>query len=104
MSLFQCEACGCVENTATSNYWTKDMKDMWTEEYLGKALCSACGPSHFKDGTKADQGVWHGRFPRTFLPKGMFRTAKNGNLEHIETGEQNYKKYVLTPNDGVTGA
>jgi hypothetical protein len=79
MSLFQCEICGCVENTACSNYyWDKSNGD------LGR--CSACDP---------DFGKWHGRFARTFLPIGMFQTAKNGNLEHKETGEQDYHKYEV---------
>jgi len=50
MSLFRCEDCGCVENTALSNFWMRRQK---TD---GKALCSECDPGI---------GKWHGRFPKT---------------------------------------
>ena len=68
MSLFQCEKCGCAENTSAS--WSK----YWASG--GEPLCSAC-----------TDGTWHGKFPREFLPKGEFITNNDGNLEHIETGE-----------------
>ena len=44
MPLFKCSSCGCVENTACSNYWVRGD---------GPALCSACDP---------EIGVWHGLF------------------------------------------
>lgn len=65
MSLYQCEQCGCQENTATGCYWGREKK-----------LCSFCG-----------DGEWHGKFKRKFLPKGLFKTNRVGNLEHKETGE-----------------
>lgn len=57
MSIFRCSKCGCVENTATSNYWTqrypmeiggKELKD-------AVILCSQCDP---------EINQWHGDFPR----------------------------------------
>lgn len=51
MPAFKCEQCGCCENTATSNYWTR--------EEGGKKLCSLCDP---------EIGRWHGRFKR-FKPE-----------------------------------
>jgi hypothetical protein len=39
--------------------------------------------------------TWHDVFPRVFLPLGMFKTARNGNLEHVETGDQDFRKYAL---------
>jgi hypothetical protein len=71
----------------------------WTgiEDRKGKKLCSACGPSKYFDEPGATGGgAWHGVFPRVFLPLGKFKTASNGNLEHIETGDQNFRKYALT--------
>ena len=65
------------------------------EDKRGMRLCSACGPTHYIDGNPTGYGKWHGRFAQTFLPKGMFKTARNGNLEHIETGEQDYYKYEV---------
>lgn len=68
-----------MENTACSNYY-------WDKSNGDPGRCSACDP---------DFGKWHGRFDRVFLPKGKFRTAKNGNLEHIETGDQDVRKYAV---------
>lgn len=50
MSLFVCEECRCVENTALSGFWLRN-----TEGRKGKALCSECDP---------EIGKWHGRFPK----------------------------------------
>jgi hypothetical protein len=44
--VFICENCGCIENTAVSNYWSRGN---------GPALCSECDPKI---------GKWHGRFPK----------------------------------------
>ena len=99
MSLFQCECCGCCENTAYSLQGFKMFADGFDWSYApereGKLLCSACGPSHYKSGKPSGYGKWHNRFPRTYLPLGMFRKARNGNLEHIETGDQDYHKYRI---------
>lgn len=102
MSLFQCEHCGCVENTALSAQGFKMMAHLfdWTgiEDRNGKRVCSACGPTHFRSGKRAEEfGQWHGVFKRTFLPMGMFKTNCVGNLEHIETGSENYRQYEIEP-------
>ena len=100
MSLFQCERCGCCENTALSgqgcNGFAEGFYD-WTgfEDRKGKRLCSACAPTNYADGTPTDFGKWHGEFDQVFLPKGMFRTARNGNLEHTETGDQDFRKHKI---------
>lgn len=66
----------------------------------GKLLCSACGPTHYNDGSQTNYGRWHNRFPRTYLPKGMFHTNRVGNLEHNETGSTNLSLYALeVPNE-----
>lgn len=98
MSLFQCQQCGCVENTALSGQgmsWTDLFNWEGIEERRGLKLCSACGPAVYKDNRPTKFGKWHGRFPRAYLPMGMFRTALDGNLEHIETGEKDYRKYIV---------
>lgn len=100
MSLFQCENCGCAENTALSgqgcNGFAEQFYD-WSgiEELKGKKLCSSCAPTKLKDGERSRLGIWHGKFSRTFLPRGMFKTNDVGNLEHTETGETDFKKYAL---------
>lgn len=68
------------------------------EDRKGKSLCSACMPTRYNDGTSTEhQGKWHGVFARVFLPMGMFKTNRVGNLEHIETGEEDYRKYAIQP-------
>lgn len=104
MSLFQCEQCGCCENTALAAYHSRHMPELfdWTgiEDREGKVLCSACGPTKYSDGTATEYGTWHGRFDRVFLPPGMFGTAKDGNLEHLETGDQDFRKYEVPNGSG----
>jgi hypothetical protein len=102
MSLYQCQNCGCVENTASGHYWSRDQRHFnWVgiEDRAGKKLCSACGPVAFASGEPTRLGRWHGRFERVFLPKDMFRTNHEGNLEHIETGETDYSKYRIEGSD-----
>lgn len=100
MSLFQCQHCGCKENTATSNQgcdgFTVDWYD-WAgiEERKGKKLCSVCAPVKFIDGKDTGFGIWHCLFKRVFLPIGMFKTNREGNLEHIETGDTNTSAYAI---------
>lgn len=61
MSLFACEECHCLENTALGFYWGRAPGDSTD----GRVLCSACGPAVYLDGTPTRQGgKWHGRFPR----------------------------------------
>lgn len=100
MSLFQCENCGCCENTALSFQGHRICIDSfdWTgkEELRGKRICSACGPDKFSSGDdNPNGGKWHGDFPRVFLPMGEFKTNRVGNLEHIESGDQDYRSYAI---------
>lgn len=90
MSLFQCEECGCRENTAVCNYWSRNDADSACK---GRKLCSACDP---------DIGKWHGQFERVLLPIGMFKTNQRGNLEHIETGSEDCRAYALTLNGAMS--
>ena len=47
MPLFICDGCGCVENTASSDFWIQ------RREGLPDRRCSKCRT-----------GKWHGRFPQ----------------------------------------
>lgn len=100
MSLFQCENCGCCENTALSSqgfngFFEKLYDWSYAPERKGMKLCSACGPVKYNDGTATEYGKWHRVFPRVFLMKGEFKTNCQGNLEHIRTGDTDYMKYQL---------
>ncbi|WP_176042755.1 hypothetical protein [Burkholderia stabilis] len=63
MPLYRCEACGCVENTATGFFYGRE-EAHWPDDIRGKALCSACGPTIRTDGAATEFGAWHGLFPR----------------------------------------
>jgi hypothetical protein len=69
----------------------------WTgiESRKGKHLCSVCAPTKYSDGTPTEYGKWHGRFERVFLPKGEFRTNRQGNLEHTATGRTDIREFRL---------
>ncbi len=105
MSLFQCENCGCVENTACANQGFKSISRIYDWSYApqlkGKKICRACGPVNFLNDGKikpdhwGEYGQWHNEFPRVFLPLGKFKTSRGGNIEHIETGSEKYLEYAL---------
>lgn len=99
-SLFQCQVCGCAENTALASqgcdgYAIKFFDWTGIEDRKGKKLCSVCAPMKYSDGAPTAYGKWHDRFTRTFLPLGMFVTNDKGNLAHRETGDENYRGYAL---------
>ena len=132
MSLFQCDKCGCVENTATSDggYHIKYLLDGTTppdviesykevlglkpkEEfgkyccvcnqiwYVKKCICNNTPHSHgcrygrLGIGKAPFEKHWHNKFPRSFLEKGKWVTNRDGNIEHIETHEEDFSKYEL---------
>ncbi len=88
MSIFQCDKCGCAENTACGWYHCKDSKRLTPKEILGMKLCSACAPQFYANGVEPTEfnGEWHNQFKRTFLPHGEFKTNREGNIEHISSG------------------
>lgn len=101
MSLFQCEVCGCCENTALASQGFKMsfMRKLFDWSYApereGKLLCSVCGPVKYRDGKDTKYGKWHDEFPRNFLPMGQFKTNDRGNLEHIEDGSEDFMMYEI---------
>lgn len=98
VSLFQCEHCGCVENTALSLQGFKWVEWFdWTgiEDRRGMKLCSACGPPKTLIGNDSGGGTWHGEFERIFLPMKMFRTEPGVGLAHVETGDSDYRKHAI---------
>lgn len=100
MSLFQCQVCGCCENTALSSQgckgWFEKLFDWsYAPERKGLLLCSVCAPTHFRDGEKTKFGVWHNEFEQTFLPMREFHTNSRGNLEHTETGDEDFMKFEI---------
>lgn len=75
MSLFQCDECGCVENTAMpEGYWCRHAEGE-------PDLCSECV-----------SGLWHDEFRKIMLPKNKFITNREGNLEHYLTGDTDIEK------------
>lgn len=99
MSLFQCEVCGCCENTALAaqgfNYRPQMFDWSYAPDRKGKRLCSACGPAKFRDGCITGFGRWHEKFERVYLPLGMFCTNERGNLSHVDTGSEDYQAFAI---------
>lgn len=100
MSLFQCEVCGCCENTALSCQGFKYIEECFDWAYApereGLKICSACGPAQYANGEgPTEYGKWHGEFDRVFLPMGEFHTNRVGNLEHNETGSEDFRLHAI---------
>ena len=89
MPLFICQQCGCVENTACGHYWSKD-QNLFTPELNGLALCSACMPDHYNDGSPNPRGgKWHGRFTREqATPEVIRRLGLSNFVERCRTAEE----------------
>lgn len=101
MSLFQCEVCGCCENTALACQGFKGITECFDWAYApereGMRLCSACGPALFAGSEgPTPYGKWHDQFARVFLPLGQFKTNQRGNLEHIETGSEDFRAFAIS--------
>jgi hypothetical protein len=99
MSLFQCENCGCCENTALSCQGFKFIAESFDWSYApereGLNLCSACGPISYKTERPTKYGKWHEEFERVFLPMGEFHTNRVGNLEHTATGSEDFRGFAI---------
>lgn len=81
MSIYQCDTCGCLDNTALTWWCLKCKPDLWHRSELnGKALCSACTPKVFKNGDPTGLGKWHGQFERRFFLIGSLYTGPNGGV------------------------
>ena len=102
MSLFQCDNCGTMDNTALSECGHGQMKHLsdnfnLIEEYRIKfglkpnepfgLYCSECCP--------LGEQKWHGKFDRIYLPKGEFEIAPNGNLRRKNTLDEDVRKYAI---------
>lgn len=94
MSLFVCDICGAIENTALGWYWQKDIKTWrWKDAAKnGKGLCSECTPTEFADGSLNDMGgTWHGQFPKRvatetlLLEIGLKNFTYLGKFEYLRT-------------------
>jgi hypothetical protein len=129
VGLFVCSKCGCVDNTALSNgYHSMVMlslspQDARTIEVLANAratlglapdaplgvYCSVCTPIWFDHGSYGKgpnpnptpgKGLWHGEFPRQFLPHGLFEKGPDGEIRSkggIEKPEDYYRDTEWRP-------
>jgi len=78
MSIFRCTKCGCIENTATSNYW--EQRHPYEGGEPKPILCSECDPAI---------GKWHGRFKKQpakglMLGEDGFLYSKKDNVTHTK--------------------
>jgi hypothetical protein len=69
MSLYQCDKCGVVENTALGAYWCNQF---WEENSEVAAS--------YREQLGLKQNMWHGQFEKKFYPLGTMDTDEQGNL------------------------
>ena len=83
MSIFRCEQCGCVENTAVSNYISRKYPYSASGDALPSlpALCSECDPAI---------GKWHGMFPKQSA-KGLFLCSDGFLVSKEEVESDSFK-------------
>jgi hypothetical protein len=84
MSLFKCDKCGAVENTALSRFWFREI-DPKTQWFAGPALCSECDPRI---------GKWHGAFPKE-PAAGAYMLGNDGSLYTIESVQNGSLKWRM---------
>lgn len=98
MSIFQCEKCGCLENTTRGLYHTRNM-DLYSNYQegteKGMKLCACCAPLNYSDGVKTEFGQWHGRFSRVFYKVNSLYTDGEGNVRNKDTDEYPKKEDEL---------
>ena len=88
MSLYQCQKCGCKENTAKGLYHCRNNPEWFCfddSDDMNKALCSFCGPLTYSDGEDTKFGKWHGKFDRQFFELDTCYTDTEGNLRIKES-------------------
>lgn len=81
MPLFMCTRCGCIENTATSEYWAQQMA-AYEAETPFEPLCSEHNPAI---------GRWHNQFPRRSAAG--YVTDKRGFIYSREETEDYFKDH-----------
>ena len=66
MPVFICDLCDAIDNTGVGWYWERNDDYLADKTLKGKALCTCCAPSEYKDGKPTEYtGEWHGRFEKT---------------------------------------
>jgi hypothetical protein len=97
MSLFQCEQCGAVENSALGHYHSVGSGRYKDKVKDAMKLCSECMPVEFNDGSiNKKGGKWHGRFPKRIYPLGSLYTDKEGNVRDKNTHKYpDWKKRII---------
>lgn len=73
-----CTKCGCMENTAHSTWHHRCSKrQLYDVDVRGQALCSACMPKYYKDGTVVQKHGWHKAFSRVMFDPTVHKYAMN---------------------------
>ena len=86
MSIFRCGKCGCIENTATSHYWSQ--KYPVGDGEVAVPLCSECDP---------EIGKWHGRFPKE--PADGYQIGEDGFLYPLGDKPRHTKIVGVVPGE-----
>ncbi len=88
MSVFICDSCSALENSAVGHYHCRNSKDHVMPEYLGKALCSECATEDvftFKDRTfqRTTPGKWHNHFPKEIMTEERVKEIGPENFVYL---------------------
>lgn len=84
MPLFVCDECDAIENTALGHFHSRNSNTLWSDEYVGKALCSKHRPLSFRDGTPNDKPrKWHGRFVRQIATLEIIESIGRDNFIYL---------------------
>lgn len=57
MPAFACDVCNGIDNTALGHWWTRNTLEFKDASLKGKALCSECAPTTWRDGSPTSWGV-----------------------------------------------
>lgn len=100
MSTFQCECCGAIENTATSNQGHRRQsmyKWDFIESLRGLKLCYRCGPTVYRTGAPIEKKDWHGRFHLDYLTLGKYPEIDFRGTSRADETAYTSDDYVLMP-------
>lgn len=81
MSLYVCDRCHSIENSALGMFNRACAHKRWFGDAIveGEKLCSACMPSHFADGSVCTKGGgWHGEFDRELATIEWIKAQSDG--------------------------
>lgn len=88
MSLFICAKCGCIENTATSNYWALTRKGAKDDHIYDESHTSKCSSYDL------EEVCHHDNYVGKRVKRGLFKTKEGILLNADINGSYNIMRKV----------